>query len=109
MKTAISAALTMGMIGAAYGQDDARVDPAKVEQVQRTLERNPELRERIFKAMDARDETTLQRSLKESGVLGMFEEPSALGWALCLVDGIPMPSNVCQRFIFQSFNDWAEW
>ena len=106
-RTVMATALSFGMIGAAHSQESVRADPEKVKQVQQILERNPEARRSVFSALEARDGSKLERSLSEAGILRLFDEPAALAGVLCFVDGIPMPSHVCNRFLSHNMHDWA--
>lgn len=107
-RTVLVAALSLGMMGTAHGQSAERADPAKVKQVQRALEKNPELRENIFKALESQDERSLRRAMKTSGLSRQFETPAAIGGFLCLVDGIPYPQHVCLKYV-RMMSDWTTW
>lgn len=107
IRTAVVAALSVGMIGSAQAQDAKRADPAKVKQVQRVLEKNPESREIIFQSLEAQDGPRLQRELKRLGLMRQLQEPAEIGGVLCQVNGIPLPSHVCVKYV--SMFDWTTW
>lgn len=109
IRTAVVAALSVGMIGSTQAQDAKRADPAKVKQVQRALEKNPESREIIFKSLKAQDGPRLKRELKRLGLMRQFQEPAEIGGILCLVDGIPYPSHACWGYVRRIPLDWTTW
>jgi len=80
----------------------------KVKQVQLVLDRSPETRANIFKALEAQDEGALRRALKMSGLTRQFEAPAQIGGFLCLVDGIPYPQHVCVKYV-RMMSDWTTW